>query len=148
MNTEQENKPQQRMLILREVALLADKPTFYNKAEELGKKAAEALTDRKRSQITGLESLANSAFKTSDVFDFIKLRLARQDEWRKSNWGEDLLNFLSRDLREHRKMICKNLIPQIESDSPGGLEIHLLLIREFIRQLAAHYEYACKVQQR
>lgn len=146
MSTAHENKPQLKMLMLREIALLADTPAFYNKAEELGRKAANCLTDRKRSQITGLESLANSAFKTTDVFDFIKLRIARQDEWRKENWGEALLNFLSRDLREHRKVICAKPILQIDPDSTGGLEIHLLLIREFIRQLAAHYEYACKVR--
>lgn len=140
----QENKPQHKMLILREVALLADTSEFYNKAEELGKKAANHLTDRKRSQITGLESLANSAFKTTDIFGFIKLRIARQKEWQEENWGEALLNFLSHDLREHRKTICSKPTLQMDSDSADGLEIHLLLIREFVRQLAAHYEYTCK----
>jgi len=132
-----------RIKILREVGLCAD--GFYDRAEELGKKAASALTSSKRSQITGLEGVANSALKTTDVFDFVKTRTARHKEWRESNFGPDLLNFLSRDLRQDRQAICSSL--DIELQSANGLEVHLLLIREFVRQLAAHYEYTCKFPQ-
>lgn len=132
---------QTRMGILREVALRAD--GFYEKAQDLGKKAAAALGPSKRSQITGLEGIANSALKTTDVFDFIKLRTARhkKGEWIKGNWGPDLLNVLSQDLRSDKNTICSSLA--IDPKSLDGLEVHLLLIREFTRQLAAHYEYEC-----
>ncbi|MBU0496244.1 MAG: hypothetical protein KKA73_07105 [Chloroflexi bacterium] len=129
-----------RMRMLREVALRAD--GFYPTAERLGHKAAKELTERKRAQITGLESIANSALKTSDVFDFIKIRTARQKEWQNGHWGSELLKFLSQDLRRHREQICAVL--QVEPQSAEGLEVHLLLIREFVRQLAAHYEYDCQ----
>jgi hypothetical protein len=129
-----------RMKMLRAVALRAD--SFYTKAEHLGGRAAQALTDKKRSQINGLEGIANSALKTTDVFDFIKVRTARQDKWREGDWGPDLLDYLSRDLREQRKAICTNL--EIDPNSAEGIQVHLLLIREFVRQLAAQYEYACR----
>ena len=134
---------QLRIKILREVALQADKS--YNKAQALGTKAAHSLGKQKRSQINGLESIANSALKTSDVFDFIKLRTARQKEWRGEDWGRELLDYVSRDLRTQRGVICTTL--DIKSDTAAGLEVHLLLIREFVRQLAAHYEYVCEFPQ-
>ncbi|MGC9396913.1 MAG: hypothetical protein ACP5J4_18870 [Anaerolineae bacterium] len=130
-----------RMKMLRAVALRAD--SFYGKAQNLGSRAAQALTDKKRSQINGLEGVANSALKTTDVFDFIKMRVARQDEWRKGNWGPELLDYLSKDLRDQRKAICREL--EIEDpNSAEGIQVHLLLIREFVRQLAVQYEYACE----
>jgi hypothetical protein len=128
---------QLRIKMLREVALRAD--GFYDRAEKLGQKAAQELTDKKSSQINNLEGIANSALKTSDVFDFIKTRTARQKEWQA--WGPDLLKYLSRDLRTERRRICGQL--NIDTEGIDGLEVHLMLIREFVRQLAAHYEYAC-----
>lgn len=136
------NRQQQRMSMLREVAYRADRDEFYNKAERLGQKAAQALTRKKRSQITGLEATANSALKTSDVFDFIKIRTARQKAWRGDRLGPELLAYLKDTLREERHIICNKL--KIDSDSATGLQVHLLLIREFVRQLSAHYEYACE----
>ena len=134
------NRQQRRMSILREVAYRAD--LFYGDAKKLGQKAAQALTRKKRSQITGLEATANSALKTSDVFDFIKLRTARQKEWQGNRLGAELLAYLKDTLREERNIICNNL--NVDSDSAVGLQVHLLLIREFVRQLSAHYEYACE----
>ncbi len=128
---------QLRIKMLREVALRAD--GFYDEAEKLGRRAAKALTDKKSSQIKNLEGIANSALKTSDVFDFIKTRTARQEKWQA--WGPDLLNYLSRDLRTNRRVICEQL--GIDTESADGLEVHLMLIREFVRQLAAQYEFAC-----
>lgn len=128
-----------RMKMLREVTLRAD--SFYDTAQDIGTKAASGLTDKKRAQISGLEGIANSAQKTSDVFDYIKLRTARQKEWRKDNWGASLLDYLSQDLRERRKEICAGL--GVDVESAEGMDVHLLLIREFVRQLAAQYEYEC-----
>jgi hypothetical protein len=128
-----------RMEMLRQVALRAD--TFYGKAEQLGKRAAGALGSGKRAQISGLQATANSALKTTDVFDYIKLRTARQKEWQQGRWGIDLLTYLSGKLREERKAICDTL--GVTMESPEGLEVHLMLIQEFVGQLAAQYEYAC-----
>ena len=129
-----------RLEKLRAVAVQAD--ALYNRAESLGAKAAKALSGKKRSQITGLESIANCALKTTDVFDFVKLRSARQKEWRSEGLGQELLEFLNDGLRPAKQRICRNL--DIDAGSAEGLEVHLMLIREFVRQLAAHYEYACQ----
>jgi hypothetical protein len=139
---------QLRIKMLREVALRAD--GFYDRAEKLGQKAAKALTDRKSSQIKNLEGIANSALKTSDIFDFIKTRTARDGRqsnaerkrgWHQENLGPDLLKYLSQGLSIQRRNICGQL--NIDTEGIDGLEVHLMLIREFVRQLAAHYEYVC-----
>lgn len=127
---------QQRIGVRREVALQAE--LFYDQAQELGQLAFEAGTNR--AQMSGLEAITNSADKTSDVFNFIKRRGARRPEWRKRDWGAKLLDALSKDLRQKKEAICKDL--DIEQQSLDGLEVHLLLIQEFVRQVAAHYEYA------
>lgn len=138
-----------RMKMLRAVALRADK--FYPDAEKLGRSAAVALTADKRSQITNLESIANVALKVTDIYDFIKVRTARDAQqsdakkkrgWHQEDLGPKLLAYLSRNLRDERNEICQKL--QIDPNSAEGIHVHLLLIREFVRQLAAQYEYACK----
>jgi len=114
---------------------------FQEKAESIGSRAALALGGNKRSQITGLESTANSALKVTDVLNYIKLRTARQEKWREGQWGQDLLEFLTGPLRVYKQEICQSLA--IDQNSIEGLEVHLMLIREFVRQLSAEYEYRC-----
>lgn len=132
---------QERLKVMREVALRAD--NMQETAHAIGGNAARGLTRSRRAQVTGLESIANSALKTTDVFDYIKLRTARQrrDEWSYGNWGPALLDYLSKTLAEQRNVICKQLgidVPSIDS-----VEVHLMLVREFVRQFSAEYEYQC-----
>ena len=151
---------QRRMRILREVARHADRDEVRAAAEGLGKKAAEGLKRQRRAQVTGLENAANSALKASDVFDYIKLRTARHKEWAHDNWGPDLLDFLSgaqanaaqanvapkKNLRLLRDEIIQTL--GVAKDSADALDVYLLLIREFVRQFSAEYEYRCEQQER
>ncbi len=136
-----ENRQQLRMAMLREVAYHAD--LFYIQAQSIGAKAAKALKEgnRGRSQITGLEAIANSALKTTDVLDFIKNQAARHSEWRKDGWGVELLEYLSKDLRQKKDIICSKEKLGIDPQSIDGLEVHLQLIRTFIHQVAAHFEF-------
>ena len=147
------NSAQRRLRMLRAVALQADRENVRKKAEDLGEKAAKGLTHDRRAQVTGLENAANSAFKVSDVFNYIKLRTARHKEWSHANWGPELLDYLSggnpppnpaplSNLRLIRDQICGEL--HIATDSAEGLDVYLLLIREFVRQFSAEYEYRCK----
>jgi hypothetical protein len=145
---------QQRLRVLRAVAQQADRDEVRGKAEELGRLAAEGLTRNRRAQVTGLENAANSAMKTSDVLDYIKLRAARHKEWMHGNWGPDLLDYLSgsdpqaaplSNLRLIRNKICTDL--NIKPDSAEGLDVYVLLIREFLRQFSAEYEYKCELQE-
>lgn len=127
-----------QMKIAREVSLSADR--FYSEAEALGQTASQALGTRRRAQITQLESVANSALKVSDVLDYIKRQTAKEDDWRKKRFGPRLLSFVGDDLRQHRDGICNRL--DLAGDSFEAQEVYLHLIREFVRQLAAHFEYA------
>ena len=63
------------MQIIREVNIQAEE--FYQTAQDLGNHAAYALKAAHRSQMTGLESVAESSFKTSDILDYIKKQTTR-----------------------------------------------------------------------
>lgn len=132
---------QNRLRVMREVALRAE--DMQATARDLGGKAAVGLTRSRRSQVTGLEGTANSALKTTDVLDYIKLRIARQrnDEWTYQQWGETLLNYLGETLAAERNAICAAL--EISRPGADALDVHLMLVREFVRQFSAEYEYQC-----
>ena len=70
------------MKIIYEVSNQAEK--YYQDAIDLGDHAAHVLKAAHRSQMTSLENIAESTFKTSDVFDFIKKQTARFSYWRQS----------------------------------------------------------------
>jgi hypothetical protein len=138
------------MRIIREVNIQAE--NFYEDAVKLGDHAAYALKDRHRAQITGLENIAESAFKTSDIFDFIKKQIARSPHWRASfpehkdpniGFGERLKYYLEHDLAQKMASTCARLEIQdaTDEDKQTRRHVYLLLIRQFLRQMAAEYEY-------
>src|SRR5581483_2602929 len=105
--------------------------------------------ERHRAQLTGLENIAETAHKVSEVLDFIKKQFARPglDAWRKpvrgKRFGEEVKNFIEQNLKEEARNICLELaLPaQGEEGQRYEQEIYLELIRQFIRQLVVHYEY-------
>jgi hypothetical protein len=140
------------MQIIREVNSEAEK--FYDEAVKLGDHAAHALKARHRSQMTGLENIVESAFKTSDVFDYIKKQTARFSHWRqpdpesrdsKQGFGERLKEYLEKDLASKLTKLCEK--PGIDLGDTDDTEkqerrrIYLLLMRQFIRQMVVQYEY-------
>ena len=136
----QQNKIDE-MKIIRDVNMQAE--IFYGEAKELGDRAAAAFGEKHRAQITGLENIAESALKTSDIFDYIKRQTARHDHWRKDNFGKDLIEKLETDLTKKQKTISGGLGISEKTDE-GRQErrrIHLLLIRQFVRQMAVEYEF-------
>ena len=133
------NDSLQQLKIMRAVALECD--SLYERVQALGNVAGLALGNAKRSQITGLESIANSALKVGDVRDYLKLRTARQREWQTEGAGQQVLTFIEQDLGAARSRVCKML----NIEDPGQRQaVYLMLIREFVRQLAAHYEFVVK----
>src|SRR5260370_7397227 len=68
------------MKIIRQVHIQAE--NFYNDAVKLGDHAAYVLKAQHRSQMTNLENIAESAFKATDIFDYIKKQTARFSYWR------------------------------------------------------------------
>jgi len=140
------------MKIIREVSIQAE--NFYDDAVKLGDHAAYTLKAAHRSQITSLESIAESTFKTSDVFDYIKKQIARFPYWRQpfpehkdSNlgFGERLKSYLEHDLAQKLTVMCGpnrlNIGDKTDEGKQERRRIYLLLIRQFIRQVAAEYEY-------
>jgi len=130
-----------RLQAMREVAEQAD--DFYDDAERMGRDAATSFTSRHRKQITDLEGVANSAMKVADVLNHIKNQTARRDPWRE--FGPALLKTIQVDLKERRDNICKRLTLSSDEHEKNKQrqQVHLYLIREYVRQLAAQYEYQC-----
>ena len=132
-----------RMKVLQAVEREADNPQFYKRACQFGKKAAQRQALYKnRSQITGLEAIAESN-RVSDVFNYVKLRTARQEGWCYQNLGQELLGYLEQDLNRKKDEICRNLGQNTKDiESVDKQEVYRLLIRQFVAHMAAHYEYA------
>jgi hypothetical protein len=128
---------------------------FYEEAIQLGDHAAYALKAKHRSQMTGLETLAESSLKVSDVLDYIKRQTARFSYWRetfphpenpsKQIFGERLKEFVDDDLKKRRDMICSkeqlDIGEQTDKDQRLRRRIYMLLIRQFLRQMIVQYEY-------
>lgn len=140
------------MRIIHEINAAAADEDFYNAAVNLGDHAAEALKTRHRSQMSGLENIAESTFKTSDVLDHIKKQTARFPHWRQpfseledSNlgFGERLKTYLEKDLTQRRDAVCTRLGMGDTSyhEKQERRRVYLLLIRQFIRSMVVEYEY-------
>jgi hypothetical protein len=140
------------MKIIREVSIQAE--DFYDDAVRLGDHAAFALKAAHRSQMTSLENIAESTFKTSDIFDYIKKQTSRFPYWRQpmreqkeSNlgFGEHLKNYLESDLSKRLARICDakrlNIGNTTDEEKQERRRIYLLLMRQFIRQMVVEYEY-------
>lgn len=140
------------MKIIRAVNIEAE--DFYEDAVRLGNHAAYALPVRHRSQMTGLENIAESTFKTSDVFDYIKKQTARSSQWKRADpkhkkdpnqgFGERLKEYLEKDLRRRLDTLCEKQLEignTTDEEKQKRRHIHLLLMRQFIRQMVVQYEY-------
>jgi hypothetical protein len=123
---------------------------FYKDAVDIGDHAAYALGRSHRSQFTGLENVAESALKITDIFDYVKRQTARYNYWRialpyepKEIFGERLRSYLEKNLAEVRDKACEALQIGNTSDEEKRLRrrVYLLLVRQFIRQMVVQYEY-------
>ncbi len=93
-----------------------------------------------KTQVRGLETLASTTDKVSDITDWLKLRVGRdsgRERWAKEGIGRDLVNELE-GLRNDAKKIVQGL-SQVDHDLER--QVHLRLCREFLKHLAAHFEY-------
>jgi hypothetical protein len=136
--------------IIREVNKQAEEETFYGAAVSIGDHAAFALGRSHRSQLTGLENIAESALKITDIFDYIKRQAARYNYWRtavaphKEVFGERLRSFLENDLAKIRDKTCDTYLKignETDEDKQLRRRVYMLLIRQFIKQMVVEYEY-------
>jgi hypothetical protein len=138
------------MQVVLEISFEAD--DFYHQAAALGHHAAQALQAKHRAQLTGLENIAESAFKIADILDYIKKQTARFSHWRQplaqrgqgqQGFGEQLRTYLELDLKQRRDAVCERL-KLGDASYPEKQErrrIYLLLIRQFIHSMVVAYEY-------
>ena len=142
----------EEMKIIREVNIAAEQ--FYKDAIAIGDHAAYALGKTHRSQMTGLENIADTALKTSDILDYIKRQTTRFSYWQKSfprpgesaaSFGERLKEYIEGDLEKVRVQLCSerrlNFADKTYEDKTKRQHVYLLLIRQFIRQMVVQYEY-------
>lgn len=147
-------------LILR-VNERAGTEAFYKKSQELGALAAQSFKEvrgrekqRHRSQMTGLENIAETTLKVTDVLDYIKKQTARQEGWKKEvgpnkeRFGVTLKTYIEDVLKEDVEAVCKGFInSNSDEERHQRQEVYLQLIRQAIRQLVVHYEYQIETEE-
>jgi len=100
-------------------------------------------TELDKTQVRGLEVLACTTDKVSDITDWLKLRVGRdskRERWAKDGVGRDLLSALE-GLRNDAQKIVADLSKTYSLDADQERQVYLRLCREFLKHLAAHFEY-------
>lgn len=120
-----------RLKLRREVARVSD--GYYADAEKLAERMARA--GLKTDQVRNLENVAYSTDKVSDVLDLVKRQIGR-GQW-PLDLGEAVLKAL-RNRRSEAERIAK-AVDAADDDLPR--RAHLLLCREYVKHLAAHFVY-------
>jgi len=135
---------------------------FYDKSEELGTLAAFSFREergrerqqRHRAQMTGLENIAETTLKATDVLDYIKKQIARQPGWTKTyqgkSFGESLKRYIENNLKADVAKVCTSvgIGDETDEDQRDRQQIYLNLIRQFIRQVVVQYEYHISLSER
>lgn len=127
---------------------------FYNKSQELGELAARSFlqekdSQRHRSQMTGLENIAETTLKWTDVLDYIKKQMARPRGWTMlyegKSFGESLKRYIEDELPGNVSRVCYNdkihIGNESDDDKRVRQQVYLDLIRQLIRQIVVQYEY-------
>jgi len=130
----------QRLALRREIARESDR--LYAQAEPLAQKLLQAYGKGEQgpTQIRNLENLAYTTDRLSDVYDLLKRQIGRSapsQHWRFEGVGQEVLDALA-GLSEPARLIA-NRLKAADPDLPR--QVHLMLIREYVKHLAAHYLY-------
>jgi hypothetical protein len=138
------SKPAFQNMALR-VALDRDVARTSDRYDKRSQEYASRLTGTKldKTQVRGLESLACTTDKVSDITDWLKFRVGRdsgRDRWAKEGIARDLLAELE-GLRKDAQEIVTALSSTYSLDADQERQVHLRLCREFLKHLAAHFEY-------
>jgi hypothetical protein len=128
-----------RVALDRAIARTSDE--HDKRAQEYASRLTATKVDK--TQVRGLESLACTTDKVSDITDWLKLRVGRdsgRERWAKDGVGRDLLSGLD-GLRNDAQKIVAALSKTYSLDTDQERQVHLRLCREFLKHLAAHFEY-------
>lgn len=130
-----------RIRIKRSISVEIEK--VYPEVQKLGELAARnfgAASERSRSQLTNLLSVANRAANPAGVVSHIKRQAGKHNEWNVGGFAQQLLDLLGPNLRESRDRIAGGL--DIAADDDELLDIHVQLIRDVMVHLTAQYEFS------
>jgi hypothetical protein len=113
-------------------------------ASGLTREIASSLVGSKldKTQVRGLENLANTTDKISEITDWLKIRIGRDGKgvhWSYKGTGHQLLAALE-NLRSEAKEITQ-VLKKYPFDSDFERQVHLQLCREFLKHLSTHFEY-------
>lgn len=129
---------------------------FYKKSQNLGILAAQSFREeqgrerqqRHRAQMTGLENIAETTLKVTDVLDYVKKQTARQKGWQKEvganreRFVESLKKCIESELKTFVDNVCNGFIESATDEGKRDRqEAYLQLVRQLIRQLVVRYEY-------
>ncbi|MFL5663654.1 MAG: hypothetical protein ACJ8BW_20280 [Ktedonobacteraceae bacterium] len=129
---------------------------FYKKSQDLGMLAAQSFREeqgrerqqRHRAQMTGLENIAETTLKVTDVLDYVKKQTARQKGWQKEvgankeRFGERLKKCIESELKTFVDNVCNGFIEgTTDEGKQERQEAYLQLVRQLIRQIVVQYEY-------
>ncbi len=136
-----------RLTIQQAVARESDK--FFEKAIVPANKLWVAFGEGKKgmTQVRNLENIAYSTDRLSDIYDFLKKQMGRPgklgEHWRHEGVGRELLDSLTWLRKQARKIAndVKDKHAQGVNDDTER-QIHLTLCREYVKHVAAHYQYA------
>lgn len=139
-----EQSPQISKTILRveRDRLIAQKSDEF--ARESAREIAISLvgSDLDKTQVRGLESLAATTDKISEITDWLKIRIGRDAKgvrWSYKGTGHQLLAKME-NLRTEAKEIVKEL-KEYSMGKDFERQVQLQLCREFLKHLSAHFEY-------
>ncbi|MDZ7360748.1 MAG: hypothetical protein ONB46_08490 [candidate division KSB1 bacterium] len=121
------------------IARLSDQ--FTEEAEQFAERLSTTTVDL--TQVRGIENIANSTDKISDITNWLKLRVGRDgknERWAKAGIGHDLLRKL-KSLESDAKRIADELKLAHAIDEDFTRQVHLRLCREFLSRLSAYFEY-------
>lgn len=128
-----------RVALERAIARASD--SYDQRAWEYAGRLTEA-PKLDKTQVRGLEVLASTTDKVSDITDWLKLRVGRDSKcegWAKEGVGRDLVMTLEGLRNDAQKIIAE--LRSYATDPDLERQVHLRLCREFLKHLAAHFEY-------
>ena len=124
---------------------------YYTDTEGFGRLASTNFGEKSKSQIRNLENVANASMSIADILDFIKRQTGRSKQWQQEDFGRTLLERIREPLLADAEAIVEGVKATVEQhgfDADDLRRTHILLCREFIRHLSAHYSYKIGVSSR
>lgn len=137
---------QAEIAIRRRISAFSD--AYYHDSKKLGEIAWQAFQGNSNSQLRGLENIANSTIRSSDILDYIKIQTGRSrptTKWRHKAFGETLIEKMENQLPSDAQVVLdfvKGEVKDHQLVEDDLRRIHIILCRELIKHTIANYLYS------